>query len=110
MIGKIRDTAIGLWPVVKTYVPKTSLIIAVVIAFIVGLVWGYGLDPKILYDADPSQLGQGWQDEWVRLLADRYDKVAANSVPTDEFKNSITQELTFVADPVEIVNRLGLTQ
>lgn len=110
MIGKIRDTLIGLWPVVKTYVPATAMIIAVVVAFLVGLVWGYGVDPKILYDGDPSQLGQGWQDEWVLLLADRYDKVAANAIPTDEFNQSIVQRLANVDHPLEIVNRLGLTQ
>src|SRR5690348_11682539 len=110
MIGKIRDTAIGLWPVVKTYVPRNSLIIAVVVAFVVGLIWAYALDPKILYDADPSQLGQSWQDEWVRLLADRYDKAAASSVPSQDFKDGITKELTYVEHPLEIVNRLGLTE
>lgn len=110
MIGKIRDTLIGLWPVIKTYVPSTAMIIAVVVAFVVGLIWGYGLDPKEFYDADPRHLGQGWQDEFVQLLADRYDKVANTAVPSQEFKDSITQELTFVDNPQEIVNRLGLTQ
>ena len=72
-MGKIRDTLIGLWPVIKTYVPKPGLILAVVIAFLIGLVWSYAIDPVVFYDSDPRTLGQSWQDEWVRLIADRYD-------------------------------------
>lgn len=110
MIGKIRDTAIGLWPVLKPYVPKTGLIIAVVLAFLVGLIWGYGLDPIQYYNGDPSEMGQSWQDEWVRLVADRYTMATQTSVPTPEFRNSIVALLRSVDNPTEIVNRLGLTQ
>lgn len=109
MIGKIRDTATGLWPVLKPYVPKRGLIIAVVLAFLFGLVWGYGLDAVQYYNGNPSQMGQSWQDEWVRLIADRYTLAEQTSVPSEEFKASIIALLRSVDDPQEIVSRLGLT-
>lgn len=109
MIGKIRDTIIGLWPVLKTYVPTRGLVIGVVVAFIIGLIWGYALDPVKFYDADPTTLGQGWQDEFVRLINDRYILNTQNAEPSDEFKQGIVNDLKAVDNPVEIVQRLGLT-
>ncbi len=108
MIGKIRDTLIGLWPVIKTYVPSRGMVIAVVIAFLLGLAWSYVVDPIIFYDGEPRQLGQSWQDEWVRLVSDRYTNAASNSVITDEFRQSIIRALSYVDDPQGIVNSLGL--
>lgn len=108
MIGKIRDTLIGLWPVIKTYIPKRNMVIAIIIAFLLGLIWSYLIDPIIFYDAEPAQLGQSWQDEWVRLVNDRYSSAAANSVITDEFRQSIVRALSYVDDPQGIVNALGL--
>lgn len=110
MIGKIRDTITGLWPVLKPYIPKRGLVIGVVLAFLIGLVWGYGLDPVQFYNGDPSRLGQGWQDEWVRLIADRYKLATSNSVITDEFRASITSLLRSVDNPSEIISRLGLSE
>ena len=43
----------------------------VVIAFLVGMVWVYVIDPTVFYNAQPSQLEQSWQNTWVELLADR---------------------------------------
>jgi hypothetical protein len=110
MIGKIRDTVIGLWPVVKTYVPTLGLVIAVVVAFIIGLIWGYAVDRVQFYDADPTTLEQSWQDEWVRLINDRYTLNTLNAEPSEEFRQGIVNALKAVDNPVEIVQRLGLTQ
>ncbi|MCA0452779.1 MAG: hypothetical protein LCI00_02245 [Chloroflexi bacterium] len=109
-MGKIRDTLIGLWPVIKTYVPKPGMILAVIIAFLIGLLWSYAVDPVVFYDSDPRTLGQTWQDEWVRLIADRYDAANSRAVITDEFRQSIVNSLNKVDNPQEIVNRLGLGQ
>ncbi len=109
-MGKIKDTLIGLWPVIKTYVPKPGLILTVIIAFLIGLFWSYAVDPVVFYDSDPRTLGQSWQDEWVRLIADRYDAASSKAVITDEFKQSIVDSLDKVDHPQEIVNRLGLAQ
>lgn len=108
MVGKIRDTLIGLWPVIKTYVPSRGMVIAIVIAFLLGLAWSYVVDPIIFYDGELRQLGQSWQDEWVRLVSDRYTSAASNSVITDEFRQSIIRALSYVDDPQGIVNSLGL--
>jgi hypothetical protein len=110
MIGKVRDTIIGLWPVIKTYIPPRSLVIGVVIAFLIGLVWAYALDRVTFYNADPQTLQQGWQDEWVRLINDRYTLNTLNSEPSEEFNQSIINLLRAVDNPVEIVQRLGLNQ
>ncbi|MBL8116287.1 MAG: hypothetical protein J0L63_03545 [Anaerolineae bacterium] len=109
-MGKIRDTLIGLWPVIKTYVPKPGLVIAIIVAFLIGLVWSYVVDPVVFYDADPRTLGQTWQDEWVRLVAERYDYAASRAVLTDDFRRSIIDLLSAVDNPQEITNRLGLSQ
>lgn len=110
MIQKIRDTLIGLWPVIKTYVPTVGLIVAVAVAFLIGLLWGYALDPVSFYDSSPRTLGQGWQDEWVRLVADRYKLATSVAVPSEEFRQSLISLLRSVDDPQEIVNRLGLLE
>ncbi|MEZ4667474.1 MAG: hypothetical protein R3E39_06090 [Anaerolineae bacterium] len=104
---KIRDTLIGLWPVIKTYVPKPGLIIAVVVAFLIGLVWSYVVDPLAYYDADPSKLGQSWQDEWVRLVAERYDFANSNRVVNEEFRTGIVNLLRAVDNPQEVTSRVA---
>ncbi len=110
MIGKIRDTLIGLWPVIKTYVPKTGLIIAVVVAFLIGLIWSYLVDPLTYYDGDLRTLGQSWQDEWVRSIASEYQLAADGAVITPEFRQNLVTKLSWIDNPVEVVNRLGLMQ
>ncbi|MBL8154777.1 MAG: hypothetical protein JNM70_11390 [Anaerolineae bacterium] len=110
MIGKIRDTLIGLWPVIKTYVPKPGMIIAVIVAFVIGLIWSYAVDPVIFHDGDPRSLGQTWQDEWVRLVAERYGYAASNAIITDDFRQSVIALLRSVDNPQEIVNRLSLLE
>lgn len=106
---KIRDTLIGLWPVIKTYVPKPGLIIAVVVAFLIGLIWSYAIDPVVFFDAAPTTLGQSWQNEWVRMVADRYNTAASGSVITDEFNRSTIDLLSAVDHPQQIATDLGLT-
>jgi hypothetical protein len=107
---KIRDTITGLWPVIKPYVPKPGVVIALVAAFIVGLIWGYRINPIQYYDTDPAKLQQSWQDEWVRLLADRYRLATTNAVATDEFNAAMIQLLGSVDNPLEITQRLGLAE
>lgn len=67
----IRDTVTGLLPVIRPYIPQPRTVLVVVLAFIVGMIWAYVLDPTVFYNAQPSQLGQSWQNTWVELLADR---------------------------------------
>ncbi|PJF40140.1 MAG: hypothetical protein D6737_10850 [Chloroflexi bacterium] len=98
----MRDTLIGLLAVIQPSMPKRRTFVAVILGFLIGLFWAYNISPTTFFDADPSQLDQTAQDEWVRLLADR--KAAANFDVTD----NIVQLLAAVDEPLEIVNRLGL--
>jgi hypothetical protein len=107
MIGKIRDTIIGLWPVLKGNIPKSGTIVVGVIAFLIGLLWAYALQPTVFYDADPSTLQQSWQDEWVRLVADRYAAVQGSSVPSPEFEEQIVRLLRAVDNPLGIVRAIN---
>lgn len=67
----IRNTVTGLMPVIRPYIPQPKTVLVVVLAFLVGMVWAYVVDPTVFYNAQPSQLEQSWQNTWVELLADR---------------------------------------
>jgi hypothetical protein len=108
MIGKIRDTLIGLWPVIKTYMPTPRLLIIAVLAFLAGLAWSYLIDPIKFYDADPGKLSQDWQDQWVRMVDASYRLGTVNQEPSIEFLQSHQRLLEAVDDPAEIANRVGV--
>jgi hypothetical protein len=105
MIERIRNYAIdsynGLYKIVlKPYMPRRNTVFALLAGFLIGLIWAYVVSTTVFYDADPSQLGQSWQDEWVKLLADRY----ANS--NFDVSQNITELLARVDDPAGILTRL----
>jgi hypothetical protein len=110
MIGKVRDTAIGLYPVIKTYIPTRTIVITAVVAFLFGMFWAYVVFPVVFYDADPQTLEQGWQNQWVNLVNDRYTLNTTNAEASAEFNDSIVQLLAAVDNPQTIVQNLGLTQ
>jgi hypothetical protein len=97
----LQDSYNGIYKVViKPYLPRTSTIILLVVGVLVGLVWAYALSPTIYFDADPRTLQQSWQDEWVKLLADR------NAASNFDVSENITSLLAAVDDPLGIVQRL----
>ena len=105
MIDRIRnylvDSYNGLYKIVlQPYMPKRNTVLALLAGFFIGLIWAYLVSTTVFYDADPSQLGQSWQDEWVKLLADRYE--AANFQVDD----NVTSLLRAVDDPVGIIQNL----
>ncbi len=104
MIKSLTDSAIGIYGVlVKPNMPKVAVLIAVAIGVLVGLFWGYNVDGTVFYNGDPSTLQQTWQNEWVKLLADRY------ALPTDrDISASIIDLLGKVDDPEGIVEALRL--
>jgi len=109
---KFRDWLIatynGLYVIVlKPYMPNTSTIAALIVGVLIGLVWAYALAPTVFYNADPSSLDQSWQNEWVSLLADRYENVTSRGATTDEFNNSMITLLRAVDNPVAVVDNLG---
>ncbi|MFN8373488.1 MAG: hypothetical protein U0694_11520 [Anaerolineae bacterium] len=106
MIDRIRNYLIdsynGLYKIVlQPYMPKRNTVFAILAGFFIGLIWAYVVNTTVFFDADPSQLGQSWQDEWVKLLADRY--AAANFQVDDNLRSM----LSAVDDPVGIINRLA---
>lgn len=110
---KFREWLIGSYNglykiVLEPSMPSRQTVLIVVLAFVTGLLWAYVLSPTIYYDGDPSQLQQGWQNEWVQLLADRYAAVSSSSATGAEFDQSIINLLSAVDDPVGIVDAQGI--
>jgi hypothetical protein len=104
MIKWLRDTYNGLYKIVlEPFTPRRKMILMLVCAIILGLIVGYGIDPIQYYDGDPRTLGQSWQDEWVRLLADRN---VANVTANPDVNQNIVERLAAVDDPLGIVDRL----
>src|SRR5215212_887950 len=100
LMGGVTGLIQGLQGVIGPSLPKRKTLIVLVVGLIIGLLWAYVLAPTVYYDADPSTLQQNFQDEWVKLLADR--QAATNADLTDH----IAGELLFVDDPLGIVDRL----
>lgn len=104
MIKWLQGTYNGLYKIVlEPYTPRRKMILMLVFAMILGLIIGYGIDPVQYYDGDPRTLEQSWQDEWVRLLADRY---ALTGGINPEVNQEIIERLQAVDDPLGIVDRL----
>ncbi|MCC6613646.1 MAG: hypothetical protein IT320_09220 [Anaerolineae bacterium] len=101
MIKWLQDSYNGLYKVLlEPVTPRRRTVLALVVGVLLGLMWAYLIAPVVFYDADPNSLHQSWQDEWVKLLADR--NAAANA----DISQEITLMLRQVDDPVGIVNRL----
>src|SRR5689334_20517754 len=100
MMKWLRDTYNGVYVILlKPYMPKPKTIIMLLVGFLIGLIWAYAIAPTIYYNADPNTLHQSWQDEWVKLLAQRY---AANPNTGQDMPGLLAQ----VDDPAGIVARL----
>ncbi len=105
MLKTLQDNYNGLVVILlKPYLPARKTLLALVIGLILGLIWGYTINPTIFYNAEPRSLEQSWQDQWVKLLADRY--AAAGSV---DVSSNIVDLLSKVDDPLGIVDRLIAT-
>lgn len=100
----LRDSYNGIYVVLlKPYMPRVKTVAMLVIGVLIGLLWAYVISPTIYYDADPSTLHQSWQDEWVKLLADR--NAAANA----DVSANMVDLLRRVDDPLSIIDRLRNT-
>jgi hypothetical protein len=101
MIKWLQDTYNGLYKILlEPVTPRRKMVAALVIGVLIGLLWAYVIQPVVFYNADPVSLHQSWQDEWVRMLADR--RASANT----NIDNEIILLLREVDDPVGVVNRL----
>lgn len=102
MIKWLQDSYNGVYKILlKPHMPSLKSVALLVGGLLLGLVVAYVVFPTIYYDADPRTLEQSWQDEWVKLLADR--NAAANA----DVSGLLTNLLTRVDDPLGIVDRLS---
>lgn len=100
----IQDSYNGLYKVLlKPYIPRGTVIAALVAGVVIGLFWAYVVAPAVFFDTDPSSLHQSWQDEWVKLIADR------NAQANFDVSENVTYLLSRVDDPLGIVDRLLAT-
>jgi hypothetical protein len=100
----VQDSYNGLYKVLlKPYIPRGATIAALIAGMIIGLFWAYVISPAVYFDADPSTLHQSWQDEWVKLIADR------NAGANFDVGDNVTYLLSRVDNPLAIVDRLLAT-
>ncbi len=105
MVKFLKDSYNGIYVVLlKPYMPRSKTLLVLILGVLLGLLWAYAISPTIYYNADPRTLEQSWQDEWVKLLADRY----AATTNTD-ISEITTRLLRSVDDPLGIVDRLIAT-
>lgn len=97
----LKDTYNGLVVVLlKPYLPRRATVLALLLGILIGFVGAYLLFPTQYYNGDLRTLEQSWQNEWVKLLADRYaSRQSDNSA-------YITDALRQVDDPLGIVDSL----
>ncbi len=94
------DTYNGLYVIVlKPHMPTVVTVVAVILAMLFGLFWGYVLNPVQYYDGAPHQLSEGYRDEWIKLVAAAKAANIYNDV-------DIQRYLQMVEDPTAAVNRL----
>lgn len=99
----LQDTYNGIYVVLlKPYMPGVKLVVTLIIGVLIGLAWAYVVSPLVFYDSDPRYLDQSYQDEWVKMLADRY---AAAPDPA-AVEGNIVNLLADVDDPTGIIERL----
>lgn len=109
----IRDWLIatynGLYRIVlQPYMPSRKTLILLIVGYIIGLISSYALFPVQFYNADPHTLSEGYRQEWVNLLAERYEQNTAIAVPSDEFNTQIINQLSQVENPLETAQSLGI--
>jgi hypothetical protein len=94
------DTYNGLYVIVlKPHMPTVVTVVAVILAMLFGLFWGYILNPVQYYDGAPHQLSEAYRDEWIKLVA----AAKAANIYND---SDIQRYLEMVEQPGAAVDRL----
>lgn len=105
MMKFLKDSYNGIYVVLlKPYMPSRKSVLVLILGVLLGLLWAYAISPTTYYDSDPRTLHQSWQDEWVKLLADRYAETT-----NADISGNIVDLLRRVDDPAGIVERLIAT-
>ncbi len=100
----LKDTYNGLVVILlKPYLPRRETLLAILLGILIGFLGAYVLFPTQYIDGDLRTLEQSWQDEWVKLLADRY------AARTSDISAFITDALRQVDNPLGIVDTLLAT-
>jgi hypothetical protein len=100
-MSSIMDTVQGLRGVLAPSLPKRQILVMLVVGFIIGLFTAYVIAPTVYYQTRPVSLEQSFQDEWVKLVADRQAISNSSGISAD-----VVQLLAYVDDPVGIINAL----
>lgn len=101
-MSSIMDTVQGLRGVIAPSLPKRQTLIILVVGFVIGLLTAYVLVPTQYYRTAPVHMDQSFQNEWIKLVADRQ----AASGSSGGVSPDIVQLLADVDDPVGIINAL----
>lgn len=94
------DSYNGLFKIViQPQLPKPRTIGLLTLAFLVGMIWAYGVAPARFYNGSPSQMSAGGRDQWVKLVAGSYTA----GLYSDQQTLLLLQQ---IENPAGTVNRL----
>lgn len=101
MIKFLQDSYNGIYKIVlKPYMPSGKLLLTLVVGVLIGLLWAYAVAPTTYIDGDPLTLEQSWQNEWVKMLADR------NAAANFDVSSNIIDLLARIDDPLGALDAL----
>ncbi len=87
------------WRVTILKVRPTLIRLAVLLlGFVLGLVWAYGIAPTIWTNAEPVHLDESYKVEWIKMVADQYTRTGD--------RDHAGQMLLLVGDAVSLIDRL----
>ena len=96
----LSDSYNGIYKIVlEPNMPKRSTVGLIVLGLLIGLLWGYGLQPIEFTGANPHRLNQSARDQWVLMAAGNYDRMFYDEEETARLLNQID-------DPAGTVARL----
>jgi hypothetical protein len=103
LVRRIRDYAVdsynGIFKIViQPQLPKWRVARLMLLSFVFGMFWAYVLAPVVFFNAEPSQMSQGYRDRWLILVASSYPEVYD--------QGQVEQLLGWVERPAQNIDRL----
>lgn len=97
----IVDSYRGLYKVVlEPSMPTKQTIILLLLGAVIGMIWGYSINPVIFTGANPHRLNQAAQDQWVKMVAVGFDTQSRYGI------EDIPTLLNQIEDPYATIQRL----